>query len=255
MSKTIVLGLGEIGKPLYNLIVKSGADVTGIDIEPVAVTGAVGVMHVCYPFQLEKGFIQITVDYIERYKPSVVIINSTVMPGTTAEIEKVSGVPVVYSPVRGKHTKMEEELLHYNKFIAGLSAEGVQLAETHFQSIGMKTRLISKPDTLELSKLLETTYFGLLISWAQELERLAVGVGGDYSELVQLFEEVSYLPPYVFQPGFIGGHCVMPNIKLLKSRFESDFLNAIEQSNNKKAEDLKGNEEKLKERIAPISIN
>ena len=37
-------------------------------------------------------------------------------------------------------------------------------------------------------------------------------------------------------PGVIGGHCVMPNIELLK-RFavESEILEAIESSNRKKA--------------------
>ena len=35
----------------------------------------------------------------------------------------------------------------------------------------MKTKLLSSPEATEIAKLTETTYFGLLIAWAQEVER------------------------------------------------------------------------------------
>ena len=41
----------------------------------------------------------------------------------------------------------------------------------------MKTRLIEAPETLELAKLAETTYFGVIIAFAQELNRYARGSG------------------------------------------------------------------------------
>jgi len=255
MGKTIVIGLGEIGKPLFNIISKSlNNDVIGVDINPVEISEQVGIMHICLPFQLEKGFVQSVVDYSKKYKPSVIVINSTVTPGTTEEIENQSRIPCVYSPVRGKHTRMESELINYNKFIAGNSLIAVDQVERHFIKVGMKTRVTSNPRTLELAKLLETTYFGLLISWAQEMDRFAKQVNGKYDEIVPFFEEISYLPPFVFQPGYIGGHCVIPNIELLKSQFNSEFLNTIKNSNEKKAVEFGDEKEKLKERIEPLKV-
>lgn len=254
-STTIVIGLGEIGKPLFNLIAKAENGKTiGIDIQPIEISGPVGIMHVCIPFKIEKDFIAKVIEYAKKYKPEIIVVNSTVTPGTSESIEKLSSIPTVFSPVRGKHTRMQTELLSYTKFIAGNNQESVKIIDEHFKHVGMKTKIISNPRTLELAKLLETTYFGLLVAWAQEMDRFAKQVGGDYAEITPFFEEISYMPPVVFQPGYIGGHCVIPNIELLKSQFTSEFLSTINNSNKKKAIELSGNEEKLKERIEPVKI-
>jgi UDP-N-acetyl-D-mannosaminuronate dehydrogenase len=255
-STTIIIGLGEIGKPLFNLIAKAENEKTiGIDIQPIEISESVGIMHICIPFQLENGFVKTVTEYAKKYKPEIVVVNSTVTPGTSKSIEMSSSIPTVYSPVRGKHARMETELLLYTKFIAGTNKEAVKIVDKHFKHVGMKTKIISNPSALELSKLLETTYFGLLVSWAQEMDRFAKQVNGEYSEITPFFEEISYLPPVIFQPGFIGGHCIMQNIKLLKSQLTSEYLDTIEHSNEKKATELSGDEGKLKQRIEPIKIN
>jgi len=38
-----------------------------------------------------------------------------------------------------------------------------------------------------------------------------------------------------YTPGVIGGHCVMPNIHILKRTFESDLLDAFVSSNEMRA--------------------
>jgi UDP-N-acetyl-D-mannosaminuronate dehydrogenase len=97
--------------------------------------------------------------------------------------------------------------------------------------------MMTTPEALELAKLLETTYFGLLITWAQEMNRFAQALTVDYLEVGKFFDEIPYLPSVLFQPGYIGGHCVMPNINLLQQRFRSDFLDVVNSSNeNRKLE-------------------
>ncbi len=252
-NKTIlVIGLGEIGKPLYHLIKKVYQKTIGKDIQPVDINSQIGIMHICVPFKNSSSFVEIVNDYAIKYSPEVIVVNSTVVPGTTEAIEKTTNIPSIFSPIRGKHTRMESELLFYTKFVSGENVSAVQRISEHFISIGMKTEIIKKAASLELAKLLETTYFGLLIAWAQEMDRFAGDIKGDYGEIVKFFQEISYLPPVVFQPGFIGGHCIMPNIEILKSKLSSDFLDAIEQSNERKLKELAGNEEKLNERIEPL---
>jgi UDP-glucose 6-dehydrogenase len=102
--------------------------------------------------------------------------------------------------------------------------------------MGLKTKLLSSPEATELAKLTETTYFGLIIAWAQEVERYCDQSSQDYNEITSFWEEIKYLPQVKFFPGVIGGHCVMPNIEIL-SRFEdAALLKAIQASNALKQE-------------------
>lgn len=231
-GKILVVGLGEVGKPLMEVI-QERFDVVGVDIEPVEVHERCEIMHICFPFQM-PDFVGTCAAYINKYQPALTVINSTVSPGTTRAVYQKAGVPIAYSPVRGKHIKMKQELLHYVKFIGGIDQEASQKTAEHFQSVGMKAKVLSSPEAVEFSKLTETTYFGLLIAWAQELERCCDQLSLDYDEVVSYYEEIGYLPPVKFTPGIIGGHCVMPNIAILQTMFKSDLLDAIEKSNELK---------------------
>ena len=143
-------------------------------------------------------------------------------------------MPTVYSPVRGKHVRMKEDLLKYQKFVAGTNGAAVERAKAVFVAAGMKVATMATPEALELGKLCETTYFGVLLAWAQEMERFTKQMHADYLDLARFFEEIDYLPRVTFRPGHIGGHCVMPNIAILKSRFVG-LLDAIVHSNELKA--------------------
>ena len=96
--------------------------------------------------------------------------------------------------------------------------------------------LFRSPEATELAKLTETTYFGLMIAWAQEVERYCDQLGQQYDEVVAFYEEVKFFPPVKYFPGFIGGHCVMPNIEILRRGIQSELLEAIRSSNRKKVE-------------------
>ncbi len=233
-NKVVVAGLGEIGKPLLELASKNH-DAIGVDISPTPRIDAVEILHVCYPFQI-KDFIGETARYIDLFKPKLTIINSTVAIGTTRAIAARTGVGVVNSPVRGKHARMIEELRMYTKFIGALDRGAGKLAADHFSSMGLKTKLLSSPEATELAKLTETTYFGLMIAWAQEVERYCDQSGEDYAEVASFYDEINFFPAVKYFPGTIGGHCVMPNIDILSEYSRSMLLDAIQASNRMKIE-------------------
>lgn len=226
----LVVGLGEVGRPLLEIIAEQ-YPVAGVDLEPVEVAEACAVMHLCYGFVHLDQFVSESLAYIEKYHPRLTIVNSTVSIGTTRAIHRASGAPLVHSPVRGKHHKMKEELRHYTKFIGGIDEDCSRLAAKHFQSLGMRTKILSCPEATELAKLSETTYFGLMIAWAQEVERYCEQLSLDYDEITSIYDEIGFFPPVRYFPGVIGGHCVMPNVRILQSRFDSKILEAIEHSN------------------------
>ena len=227
------VGLGEIGKPLLEVISRQHKTV-GLDLAPLLQPpGEIDVMHVCYPFRIDD-FVGETVGYIKQYRPRLTIINSTVSVGTTRSIAERSETAVVNSPVRGKHARMASDLLKYDKFVGGVDATAAQTAARHFESVGMKTRVLSSPEATELAKLTETTYFGLMIAWAQEVERYCDRFGLKYDEVISIYEEVPFFPPVKYFPGVIGGHCVMSNIEILSQIQHTDILKAIGSSNDQK---------------------
>jgi UDP-N-acetyl-D-mannosaminuronate dehydrogenase len=240
-NKVVVAGLGEIGKPLFDLASQSH-DTIGVDVSRIDRVEQADVLHICYPFQIHD-FIGETARYMELFRPALTIVNSTVAIGTTRKIAERTGAAVVNSPVRGKHLRMLEELRHYTKFVGAMTPEAGEQAARHFESLGMKTKVLTSPEASEVAKLTETTYFGVLIAWAQEVERYCEHAGADYNEVVSFYEEIKYLPPVKYFPGVIGGHCVLPNIEILLSHFDSNILEAIQGSNKMKIERASRKEE------------
>jgi len=71
---------------------------------------------------------------------------------------------------------MLAELCEYTKFVGAIDLVAGRHAAEHFESIGLKTRVLSSPEATELAKLTETTYFGLMIAWAQEMRGTAINL-------------------------------------------------------------------------------
>ena len=227
------MGLGEVGKPLFALL-SEHYEVVGVDVDtPAETIGTFDVLHICYPFQI-ANFIGETVRYIDLLKPALTIIDSTVAVGTTRAIAERTHSSIVHSPVRGKHTRMLDELRKYKKFIGASDPASGEAAARHFAYAGINTAVLSSPEASELAKLTETTYFGLLIAWAQEIERYCDQAGLSYDQIVSFYDEIGFFPPIRYFPGLIGGHCVMPNIKLLRQFNDSALLQMIELSNEMK---------------------
>lgn len=235
VNNVVVVGLGEVGRPLLDLISKHHK-VQGVDVAPPGERiSDVDVLHICFPFGIED-FLGEAVRYVQLFKPKLTIINSTVAVGTTRRLAVRTGMPVVNSPVRGKHTHMLEDLLRYTKFVGAVEARDAEHAAKHFRSLGMKSKTLSSPEATELAKLTETTYFGLLIAWAQQVERYCDELSQDYDQVVSFYDEINFLPAVKYFPGVIGGHCVMPNINILKQFRTADIVQAIVSSNQQKSE-------------------
>ncbi len=246
-GETLIVGLGEVGAALAEVIERRGP-VLRHDIEPREFDAPIGVMHVCIPFQSSAQFEDAVCQYVERFDPALTIVNSTVIPGTTSALARRTGKPVAYSPVRGKHVRMAQDMLRYVKYVAAAEEEVAVRAQRHFENAGIKTRRMKRPETLELAKLAETTYFGVQIAFAQDLDRYARRVGADYEEAINFFEEVDFLPRTRYFPGVIGGHCVIPNIQLLRKVADSPLLNAVLESNSLRTSELEPSKNEVRRR-------
>ena len=249
MNKTIVAGLGEIGFPILKLVSKSGLAI-GYDINPKLMDEKkfrkyeklkTSFLHICIPFS--DNFIKNILSLVSKFNPEVIVIHSTISPGTTSKLQSQLQIPVIYSATRGVHKRMLHDLKRYVKFFAvEPTAPRSKWASSAYSSMmkkcGVKTKKMTTPLTLELAKIIvDTSYYGWLINYAQLSNMIAIKHKVNYDEMWSFADEIQKFlgnRPKMF-PGFIGGHCVIPNLDLIKD----DTLNLIKDINSDYAKILK----------------
>jgi UDP-N-acetyl-D-mannosaminuronate dehydrogenase len=252
-EKVLVVGLGEVGRPLYELLNECGKFlVYGFDIDEARMSSIpqksipkeVGVMHTCIPCRSQDEFVNVVIGYFERFKPKLVIVNSTVPPGTTRKIHAGCGCLVAHSPVRGVHKSFEHmkwELKRWTKYVGGVDTESGKAACDHFETAGFKTKVLKSCVESELAKLFETTYRAWMIACFQEMHRISKRFGADFDAVVDFLEDTHRvrLDRPIHFPAVIGGHCMIPNAKLLLKSYDSIFLRLILESNEERKEEIK----------------
>lgn len=254
MDAVVVIGhRGEVGRAVYELCRGAFDHVIGIDIDERDANPAyvIRFAHICIPFGPE--FAATVLNYVDCLRPSYVIVHSTVAPGTcdelrrSIELDLCRDVVVAHSPVRGIHPHLKPGICYYTKFfgIAGAqpddfgSGPATAIAE-HLKRMGCR-EVIRQRDALtcEVGKLLCTTEYAAMIAWHQAADRICSKFGVQYTDAMNEWDDTYYLgrdlkcPRPRFSPGFIGGHCLMPNIEILIKNGGSDpVLNAIKESND-----------------------
>ena len=242
-EKNIVAGLGEIGLPILKLLSMSQT-VVGYDIDDKLMNQKrfdkyknydTNFLHVCIPFS--KKFQSNVKSLSKQFSPKCIVIHSTVSPYTTKKIQsELSSIPIIYSATRGVHKRMIRDLKKYAKFFAlEKNAPNRKNTITQFVSqmrkCGIKTKKMSDPITLELAKIVcDTSYYGWLINYSQLSNMIAIEHGVNYDEMWSFSDEIhKFLQnrPKMF-PGYIGGHCVIPNLDLMHNQ----TLNLIKEIND-----------------------
>jgi len=241
-KKNIVAGLGEIGSPIHDLLSKNSI-VVGFDLNKKLINQKnlekyekyeTSILHICIPFS--NKFVKNVQNLVKKFSPEILVIHSTISPTTTSTIQSKLDIPVIYSATRGVHKRMRYDLKRYTKFFAlSNNAPKKQFAIKEFKKImkqnGIKTKQMSKPETLELGKIIcDTSYLGWLINYAQLSNMIAIRYGVNYDEMWEFSDEIHKFlgnRPKMF-PGFIGGHCVIPNLDLIHSQ----TLDLIKKINN-----------------------
>ena len=232
MKKDVVAGLGEIGYPILKFLSKNQITV-GYDVDERLMNKSkfkkfqetqTSFLHIAIPVtsKFEPNILQL----YKKFKPECIVMHSTVGPGTTEKIQEKLDVPLIYSATRGVHKRMLKDIKRYTKFFAiSKNAPKKQWAIKAFsrkmKNCGVKTKQMSKPETLELAKIVcDTSYLGWLVNFAQISNVISKQYNVDYDEMWTFSEEIHKFlgnRPKMY-PGIIGGHCVIPNLQLLRSQ-------------------------------------
>ena len=223
----VILGMGEVGQTLFDLLVDRKFDCVGIDLDNSKckkyseneVIKNPEYLHICLPGEL-TGFTDIVLNWINKIKNiQVVIIHSTVKPGTTKIIQEKLSIPILFSPVRGVHKRFLNDIKKYTKFISFDGAEIDSKIKRDLENRFEKIDWMSTTKTAELAKILvDTTYYGWLINYAQITKMICEKENVDFEEMWKFADEIHENlgnRPKMF-PGIIGGHCVIPNLDLVE---------------------------------------
>ena len=227
--KSVVIGLGQIGEPLYQILVDAyGGDVEGYDARTTPMTKIVPhdvqVLNIAIPYS--DKFTDIVKDYQDMFNPQLTIIHSTVPIGTTDTIRDA-----VHSPVMGRHDNMKESILKFKKWIGGMrSYEAME----YLGYAGIQCVCVSSAKETEALKLICLAKYGMSIAFAQYAKEICRTIGFGYADVIQW--DINYNSgvnwmlkrPILHPPKKkIGGHCVIPNTKILNEQYPNQILEEV----------------------------
>ena len=242
MKKDVVAGLGEIGTPILKLLSKN-FEAVGYDLNKKLMNekkfnklnnNKTSFLHIAIP--VSPKFDNHVLKLNEKFNPECIVIHSTISPGTTTRLQKKINTPIIYSATRGVHKRMIKDIKRYVKFFAISSSApekkwATEMYSKKMKKSGIKTKKMTKPETLELAKIIcDTSYLGWLINYSQISNQIAKSFDVNYDEMWSFSDEIHKFlgnRPKMF-PGYIGGHCVIPNLELINN----ETLNLIKKLNN-----------------------
>ena len=229
-----ILGYGEVGQAIakfyQNPKIKDLNRDDGLE--------GVEILHVCIPWS--DNFIKIVKKEIKQIKPKLTIIHSTVVPGTTLRLaQSKPKTMLAHSPIRGIHPHLHNGIKTFVKYIGVDNKKAGETAKKHLESLGIKTKLFIPSITTEIGKLLDTSYYGLVIAWHGEMKKLCdkykinfdqavTDFNQTYNEGYKKLGKLNVIRPVLYPPkNGITGHCVSPNGEILNKYFKSKAIDLI----------------------------
>ena len=204
---------------LVNSITKSGNFITKISPEEA------DIFMICVPTPLtaedkaDLTYVKNAVESVLPYlrKQNLVILESTVPPGTTEEILKPilqkSGLNIgnelylAYCPERVLPGNILKEIVENDRVVGGINPESAELAKEIYQSFVEGEIYLTDATTAEMVKLVENNFRDVNIAFANELSRICDKLNLNVWKIIEFANKhrrVNILKP---GPG-VGGHCI-----------------------------------------------
>ncbi|MDK2869449.1 MAG: UDP-N-acetyl-D-mannosaminuronic acid dehydrogenase [Pyrococcus sp.] len=163
---------------------------------------------------------------------ALVVIESTVPPGTTIKMAKLlesltgfrEGVDfyIAHAPERVMPGRIFYELVHNSRVIGGVSEKATELAVKLYKSFVKGEIYATDATTAEMIKLMENTYRDVNIALANEFALLAHQYGVNIFEAIRIAN--THPRVNIHFPGIgVGGHCLPKDPYLLLSNAKKEF--------------------------------
>lgn len=249
--KVLVCGKGEIGSGLGEILAFSHG-VTYLDPQLKLYAPPrykADVIHICFPIKSVKEFTPL-LHYCKAF--TVIIIDATVPIDLPMEIQKQAGDRLVlHSPVRALHPNIQSGLRKYTKFVGPADParhdETLQFCHEYYPPEIRFCILHSSRETAA-GKLWDTTWYLTQIVLCNQIAVYCAKNGLKFSDVYTQFQQTGDTGAFMYEngraiatklfprpvmiPGGIGGHCLMPNLEILKEDISPAFYSWIQQMDN-----------------------
>ena len=271
--KICVIGLGYVGLPLLKLIVEKDFEGIGLDIEEDKVNYAkrekvsatrdakkalegTDFIIICVPTPIDENhrpdlkYVEDASHIIAKHmkKNSMIILESTVAPGTTREIIlpilkkskiKENELYLAHCPERVDPGNKKWTVGNIPRVIGGINKESTEIAYAFYNTILDHSDIIkmSNVETAEAVKIVENTFRDINIAFVNELAKSFDKIGIDVKEVI----DGASTKPFGFMPHYpgcgVGGHCIAIDPYYLiekaeKLGFSHKFLKLAREINN-----------------------
>ncbi|MGI4994125.1 nucleotide sugar dehydrogenase [Halobacteriovorax sp. GFR7] len=151
-----------------------------------------------------------------------IVIESTVMPGTTNSLKKILGrddIFLAFSPERVSPNDGYIQFEDIVKVISCESQEKLKDLELIYNKVFKKVESSRDIEACEFAKLLENTSRDISIAMMNEFYQGALKKGIDFNEAIRLARSKWNFPDV--SKGLVGGHCISIDPHYLSSYLES----------------------------------
>jgi UDP-N-acetyl-D-mannosaminuronic acid dehydrogenase len=194
---------------------------------------------------------EVSADIGERMKKgALVIVESTVAPGTTENlvkpiIEHESGYKcgcdfeLVFSYERVMPGKLINNIVNLPRVVGGVTPKAAERAREMYSKIVKAPLRTTSALTAELAKTVENAYRDVNIAFANEMALVCESLGVDVYEVRALVNELDNRHMHIPGAG-VGGHCLPKDTWLLRygvreygsTRVEPEFISLARRINN-----------------------
>jgi UDP-N-acetyl-D-mannosaminuronate dehydrogenase len=232
-----IIGTGEVGLAIKKIVEKKYKVFTRDRKNDLIKGQKIEVLHICIPYTDE--FIKIVVIAIKEYKPALTIIESTVAPGTTDKIYKLTRTLICHSPIRGIHPNLYKGIMTFVKYIGPTSKAAGKKTQAYYKKLGLKTEIFKDSKATEIAKLMDTTYYGWNIIFQKEMykicrknkipfEQVYEKWNKTYNEGYTKLKMAHVVRPVLKNyPGKIGGHCIISNCEILEKTLRDPISKTV----------------------------
>ena len=212
----------------------------------------------CHTDIVEEVVLEINEISISSESTPIVVLKSTVPPGTTDRLNsKCDGISVIFNPEFLTEANFIEDFKNQTRIILGGTRKGTNLLRQVYSKVFPTAHIIKTGSiTAEMVKYMTNAYLATKVSFSNEIKQICDEFGADYDKVVEyttLDDRLGKTHWSVPGPdgdyGF-GGHCLPKDINALISvahelGIDTEVLEAVVETNdkvrkNRDWEDMKG---------------
>ena len=212
----------------------------------------------CHTDIVEEVVLEINEISISSESTPIVVLKSTVPPGTTDRLNsKCDGISVIFNPEFLTEANFIEDFKNQTRIILGGTRKGTNLLRQVYSKVFPTAHIIKTGSiTAEMVKYMTNAYLATKVSFSNEIKQICDKLDIDYDKVVEyatLDERLGKTHLSVPGPdgdlGF-GGHCLPKDINALinvahELDIKTEVLEAVVETNdsvreNRDWEDMKG---------------